>query len=922
MILCYHGTECLHFFISYDKLKRYISCGITRRTQCHRTVMFGRYEMKKFLGLLAVTVSLLVTALVLPLTGCGEEENPGDPTDNGIDYTVYVQSLGKRGISDVTVQAILNGAPANSAITDKQGKATLHMDPNEYSIVLSDLPKGYQPSTETHTVNAEKTSLTISLGSSVIQETAPNDFVYSIGDVAYDFTLKSLSSEDLNLTTLLQTKKAVMLNFWATWCSPCVSEFPALMEAYEDYSEKLELIAVNGARTGDTASDAKEAAEKYGLTCPIVKDGGDTITRLFDGGVLTGNPENSGAIPMSVIIDRYGVICFAHVGSMVDAEEIKDIFDQYTRDDYVQDYEDVGNNDGDSETEREKPDVQMPASSEIEAAVNNDNFNFGYYADEDEYSWPWIVSSKDGAPCIVPSNTGKNASYAILYTNVHAQANQVIAFDYWISTEADTDIVYVQVNGGLMHTISGVERDGWKTCYAYVSVEDNDYELSLMYLKDVSDKAGDDTIYVRNMRFCTIQDIENSGASVEIGYSCSTKLNETTHKYDSYITPVYNETDGYYHVNSQDGPLVLADLLHQNTHWSRKSVYELAAEMLEATPQGQNPDPRVERLITYCNYASNSMYSGFSSVNAELYDLLQMMVQKYGETQYDEQWLEICSYLIHYGSGEGMGDPIAGLANYSAFKAQLGENSVTFNRIIVPRGLRFSFTPAQSGVYTIQSTVQMQTAAWIRDADENELAYSDCMLGQTNKSGAEGTGDFRLDYYMEAGTTYYIVVAFEEITHFGDLTFTIDYLAETAQIVTDCTSGVYTTGENGELIIPGIKAEMREGTDGKQYYYTKNGEQIYMDLVNYVFNLAKPLETCIQMGMFDFSSDNEKDYTSDMEAYLAQAKANPDKLVAVDQTLVDIIMKAGTKYEWFFEGVENPWLFFCYYYRTEGPAQA
>ena len=185
--------------------------------------MFGRYKMKRILGLLAVTVSLLVTALILPLTGCGEDESQLPP-DNGIDYTVIVQSLGKRGIADITVTASLNGEPVTSAQTNNKGKAVLHMEPNEYTLTLSDLPKGYQQSTKVFVTDREATPTTISLASSVINEAAPKDFRYSIGDVAYDFNITDVMGTRHNLSNILKPqeeggegKRAVVLNFWATW---------------------------------------------------------------------------------------------------------------------------------------------------------------------------------------------------------------------------------------------------------------------------------------------------------------------------------------------------------------------------------------------------------------------------------------------------------------------------------------------------------------------------------------------------------------------------------------------------------------------------------------------------------------------------------------------------------------------------------
>lgn len=885
--------------------------------------MFGRYKMKRILGLLAVTVSLLVTALILPLTGCGEDESQLPP-DNGIDYTVIVQSLGKRGIADITVTASLNGEPVTSAQTNNKGKAVLHMEPNEYTLTLSDLPKGYQQSTKVFVTDREATPTTISLASSVINEAAPKDFRYSIGDVAYDFNITDVMGTRHNLSNILKPqeeggegKRAVVLNFWATWCGPCGAEFPYLIEAYEAFSDKLELFAVDGDGS-DSVESVKEYAIKNGFLFPAVYDASSSFVKMYDASVLTGGEAEFGSVPMTVIIDRYGVVCLAHVGSMTDVDYIKDLFDQYTADNYTQDFEDVGNTDGDSESIREKPDVTMPPSSEIEAAVNNteSGFNFSYYADEDEYSWPWIVTEKDGEQCIAPSNSSKHSSYSIIYTKVHMQPNQVIAFDYWLETEKDNDYVYVQIDGGVSHTFSG-RSDGWQTCYAYIPLTEGDYNLSLMYLKDNNINSGEDKIYVKNIRFSSMDEFNASNTSLNIAYHCATDQNLEAGKYDHYIHPELNTNDGYFHVGEANGPLILANLTQGNTRWSDKSIYEYVTTEISNLPPNEPLNETLQTLMEYFGYAGNSAYPGYVPVTQELHDALQTYMAKISGADYAEQWMEICTYFVHYGPGEAPGDPIKGLANFSAYQAQIGENSAMFDRIIVPRGLRFEFIPAQSGVYTIQSINDDTGACWLYDEDGNELSYTDEILGQKNK---KKTGDFRMDYYMEAGKTYYISVGFGAVETMKEFKFTINRAADSALVITDCTSGAYTTAPsptnpNAVILIltDAVKVELREDN----YYYTEKGEKIYMDFVNHLFSLSHPIKYCIEEGLFDLSAMGGKDYTADMEEYLASRDKN--NLVAVDVRLATIMMNVGTAHDWFM-GAENPWLLFCYYYRYEGAA--
>jgi len=124
---------------------------------------------------------------------------------------------------------------------------------------------------------------------------------------APDFTLERLDRDgELTLSSL--RGKAVVVNFWASWCGPCKEEAPFLEQVWQQ-NRKRELVVV-GLDAKDFRGDARRFARRFGLTFPIVFDGpGDTAN---DFGV-TGFPE-------TFVLDREGRVVEAFAGA-VDAKE-------------------------------------------------------------------------------------------------------------------------------------------------------------------------------------------------------------------------------------------------------------------------------------------------------------------------------------------------------------------------------------------------------------------------------------------------------------------------------------------------------------------------------------------------------------------------------------------------------------------------
>jgi len=109
-----------------------------------------------------------------------------------------------------------------------------------------------------------------------------------------DFAAPSLDGSSVRLSSL--KGKVVLVNFWATWCGPCVQEMPILEDLYRKYRDHgLEILAIS--------VDEEEAQYKVGK---FVKEHGLTFPVLYDNGI--GRLYQVGGYPTSLLIDRDGMV--------------------------------------------------------------------------------------------------------------------------------------------------------------------------------------------------------------------------------------------------------------------------------------------------------------------------------------------------------------------------------------------------------------------------------------------------------------------------------------------------------------------------------------------------------------------------------------------------------------------------------------
>lgn len=270
-----------------------------------------------------VNLRILSLLLVLCTVLCACHNKPGkpettDPSGEVQTYTVTVtdevgnplEAVGVFVYEDETEEELVWFAR-----TDAEGKITFtHTVSTTCVAVLSELPEGCTAEAQ-YPITGPETTIAVS-GCPV------GEAAWKLGNNMPDFTFTDCEGNTYTLSELLQEKEAVVLNFWYIQCVPCKTEFPYLQEAYEQYSDRIALLAVNPVNDDNDAIAAYKA--ENGLTFPM--------------GAVPAEWEQLMGItgyPTTVIIDRNGVISLIHRGEIPDTKTIADAMDYFASEDYV-----------------------------------------------------------------------------------------------------------------------------------------------------------------------------------------------------------------------------------------------------------------------------------------------------------------------------------------------------------------------------------------------------------------------------------------------------------------------------------------------------------------------------------------------------------------------------------------------------------
>ena len=150
---------------------------------------------------------------------------------------------------------------------------------------------------------------------------ASNGLGVEPGEAMPDFTVSLTGGTTATLSEVLKEKDLVVLNIFATWCTPCEMEFPDMEKVYEANKDRMEILSVS-ADPEDTMEMIADYKVSHALTFPMGL-AGDGLSFLSVSGY-----------PTTIFITRDGTVGFIKVGAFIEEGAFEDKVNLFLSADY------------------------------------------------------------------------------------------------------------------------------------------------------------------------------------------------------------------------------------------------------------------------------------------------------------------------------------------------------------------------------------------------------------------------------------------------------------------------------------------------------------------------------------------------------------------------------------------------------------
>lgn len=126
----------------------------------------------------------------------------------------------------------------------------------------------------------------------------PNTEAQALGEASYAFDLYDVQGQRVDFNTF--RGKTIFLNFWATWCPPCIAEMPDIHDLYEKRGDEVVFVMLS---LDKDPAQAKEFVQRKGFTFPVYFPA-SSLPEVYD----------FGTIPTTYVISPQGDIVLARSG--------------------------------------------------------------------------------------------------------------------------------------------------------------------------------------------------------------------------------------------------------------------------------------------------------------------------------------------------------------------------------------------------------------------------------------------------------------------------------------------------------------------------------------------------------------------------------------------------------------------------------
>jgi len=221
------------------------------------------------------------------------------------------QLIRARGITEeALVSALEDEGVTMEDLRDRVRRAMI-ADRFVREVITADVPPGEEQTAVTRWLEEQRARVGVEIRPAAVGRPILNREEPIVGAFAPDFTLPNLAGNNVTLSKL--RGRAVLINFWATWCPPCRLEMPAIEQTYRKYREQgFVVLAVD---LQESAELVQEFVDELGLTFPVLLDESGAVSRRY----------RVRAIPTSFFVNRQGVIVAIWRGAMS-----PDIIERYT----------------------------------------------------------------------------------------------------------------------------------------------------------------------------------------------------------------------------------------------------------------------------------------------------------------------------------------------------------------------------------------------------------------------------------------------------------------------------------------------------------------------------------------------------------------------------------------------------------------